>query len=293
MQIIKTKLLRGGAILPTQADKGSNGFDLYYTGERGIVRLDPGDYQMLPTGISVEMPIGTFAFVTPRSGLATKGITIVNSPGLIDCVPSYEKIKTCDGTISVGDIADNPDVDIISYNTETHLQEIDRITDFWCVGEKEVLEIEFDDGSVVRCTETQLIQLKNGEWKKAIELTEEDEVLSLLNLDNSKRIKRVSSIGKDKVYDMTVARNSNFIVSGGTVLHNCSYRGEIKVILHNINNTKDPYYTDNGSVGEIEIHPNDRIAQLVFLQQEYCELMLVDELNETERGDKGFGSSGR
>ena len=42
-------------------------------------------YEMIPTGIYVELPEGTFGMVTPRSGLAAKfGISIVNSPGVID-----------------------------------------------------------------------------------------------------------------------------------------------------------------------------------------------------------------
>jgi len=58
------------------------------------------------------------------------------------------------------------------------------------------------------------------------------------------------------------------------------YRGEVMVALHNHSNVPQ------------EISPNERIAQLViapFLKVEYN---LVDELNETVRGEGGFGSTG-
>ena len=40
---------------------------------------------MIPTGISISLPLGTEAQIRPRSGLALKhGITLLNSPGTID-----------------------------------------------------------------------------------------------------------------------------------------------------------------------------------------------------------------
>ena len=65
----------------------------------------------------------------------------------------------------------------------------------------------------------------------------------------------------------------------GTV--DVSYRGELKVNVFNFNDH------------EVEIKPFDRIAQIVIwpvYKQEVCK---VDILSETERGDKGFGSSGK
>lgn len=58
------------------------------------------------------------------------------------------------------------------------------------------------------------------------------------------------------------------------------YRGEIKVILHNAGRQ---YVT---------INPGDRIAQLVIQRYEKAELLEVDELPDTLRGEMGFGSTG-
>lgn len=58
------------------------------------------------------------------------------------------------------------------------------------------------------------------------------------------------------------------------------YRGEVNIILQNV------------SKGERIIKPGDRIAQLVFAKVEKAEWNLVEELEETERGEGGFGSTG-
>lgn len=65
----------------------------------------------------------------------------------------------------------------------------------------------------------------------------------------------------------------------GTV--DASYRGELKVNVFNFNEH------------EVEIKPFDRIAQIVVCPVYKPEVYQVDRLSETERGDKGFGSSGK
>jgi dUTP pyrophosphatase len=49
------------------------------------VELGPGERSLVPTGLAVAIPEGFAGFVQPRSGLAAKhGISIVNTPGLVD-----------------------------------------------------------------------------------------------------------------------------------------------------------------------------------------------------------------
>ena len=58
------------------------------------------------------------------------------------------------------------------------------------------------------------------------------------------------------------------------------YRGEIGVILINLSN-------------EVQsINPGDRIAQIVIAKHEIVTLIETDTLEETERGEGGFGHSG-
>ena len=74
--------LRVDAVLPARAYHGDAGLDLSAC-ER--VELAPGERAVVGTGLAVAIPDGHAGFVQPRSGLADRhGITIVNSPGLID-----------------------------------------------------------------------------------------------------------------------------------------------------------------------------------------------------------------
>lgn len=66
--------------------------------------------------------------------------------------------------------------------------------------------------------------------------------------------------------------------SPGTV--DADYRGEVGVILVNLSNEN------------FEIHPGDRIAQLVFAAHATAQLEAVISLENTERGTGGFGSTG-
>jgi len=59
------------------------------------------------------------------------------------------------------------------------------------------------------------------------------------------------------------------------------YTGEYIVALHN----------DSNDVQVVQ--PKERIAQLVVIPYLICDFNEVSELNETDRGDKGFGSTGK
>ena len=74
--------LRDDAVVPQRAYAGDAGLDLAAC-ER--VELAPGERALVGTGLAVAIPTGYAGFVQPRSGLAAKhGITIVNTPGLVD-----------------------------------------------------------------------------------------------------------------------------------------------------------------------------------------------------------------
>ena len=74
--------LRDDAVVPRRAYAGDAGLDLTAC-ER--VELGPGERAAVGTGLAVAIPDGYAGFVQPRSGLAARhGITIVNTPGLVD-----------------------------------------------------------------------------------------------------------------------------------------------------------------------------------------------------------------
>lgn len=70
--------------LPEYATEGSSGLDLRAAVKDKII-LKAGKVMMVPTNLSVEIPLGYEIQVRPRSGLAAKnGIGVLNSPGTID-----------------------------------------------------------------------------------------------------------------------------------------------------------------------------------------------------------------
>ncbi|HXG38814.1 MAG TPA: dUTP diphosphatase [Bacteroidota bacterium] len=70
--------------LPRYATEGSAGMDICAAVD-GEVVIAPGETMLIPSGFSIELPVGFEAQVRPRSGLAAKhGIGILNSPGTID-----------------------------------------------------------------------------------------------------------------------------------------------------------------------------------------------------------------
>ncbi len=69
--------------LPDYAHEGDAGLDLY--AREGAILHAGGGRALVPTGISIAIPMGYGGFVLPRSGMALKhGISVVNGPGLID-----------------------------------------------------------------------------------------------------------------------------------------------------------------------------------------------------------------
>ena len=68
-----------------------------------------------------------------------------------------------------------------------------------------------------------------------------------------------------------------------------SYRGEVKVALSNSRFGGDSDYLDNTYF----ITKGDRIAQILFQKVPHFELVETEELDDTNRGSSGFGSSGR
>ena len=75
-----------GLALPTYQSTDAAGLDLLAAvpAETPVI-LAPGQYAMVPTGLTIALPPGFEAQVRPRSGLAAKyGVTVLNSPGTVD-----------------------------------------------------------------------------------------------------------------------------------------------------------------------------------------------------------------
>jgi dUTP pyrophosphatase len=85
MEELRLTKLSEKATLPTRAHDSDAGLDLYAAES---ARLAPGARVSIGTGLALAIPEGLAGLVLPRSGLALKhGVTLINSPGLID--PGY------------------------------------------------------------------------------------------------------------------------------------------------------------------------------------------------------------
>lgn len=74
--------LREDAIVPDRAYAGDAGLDLVAC---EVAEIGPGERAVVGTGLAVAIPEGHAGFVQPRSGLAAEhGVTVLNTPGLID-----------------------------------------------------------------------------------------------------------------------------------------------------------------------------------------------------------------
>ena len=88
-------------------------------------------------------------------------------------------------------------------------------------------------------------------------------------------------------YEAQIRPRSGLSIKHGISLINCvgtvdeDYRGEVCVGLVNLSND------------EYTIQPDERIAQMVIARVEQAKIEVVTELSDTERGEGGFGSTGK
>lgn len=88
-------------------------------------------------------------------------------------------------------------------------------------------------------------------------------------------------------YEAQVRARSGLSIKHGITLINAigtvdsDYRGEICVPVVNL------------SADEYTIHPNERIAQMVICKVETANIVVTEELENTDRGSGGFGSTGK
>ena len=87
---------------------------------------------------------------------------------------------------------------------------------------RQLIELEFDNESILRCTPDHLIRLKNGKYKEAKLLTEDDEIDSINTLI---KIKEIETIIPISVYDIEVLNESNShnFCANGVFVHNCIF----------------------------------------------------------------------
>jgi dUTP pyrophosphatase len=88
VRIIRLPDADADVALPSYETAGAAGADIranFAPDDRAGILLAPGEWRLIPTGLSVEIPSGFEMQIRPRSGLALKhGISLPNTPGTID-----------------------------------------------------------------------------------------------------------------------------------------------------------------------------------------------------------------
>lgn len=81
MRYVMTK---PGAKEPMYGTEEAAGIDVYYNGDEAVT-IGPGALAELETDLAVEIPSGCFGMLVVRSGYGWRGLSMLNSVGIIDC----------------------------------------------------------------------------------------------------------------------------------------------------------------------------------------------------------------
>ena len=92
MTKILIKRLFKNVQIPKYETEGSSGLDLAAKLDKDV-NINPGEVEIIPTGLAVSIPKGFEIQIRPRSGLAAKNkISVLNTPGTIDS--DYRGVKS-------------------------------------------------------------------------------------------------------------------------------------------------------------------------------------------------------
>lgn len=171
LRTVKVELVHENAVFPKYAYPSDSGFDLHATEE---VIIGPFGRALVPTGLKVSFDEGYEIQVRPKSGLAIKqGLTVLNTPGTIDCFSKDMKILTIDGEKTIEELKIN-DV-VYSFNEKTLEIEKDVVVSIFDTDEQEIIIFDTDNG-VLEVTPNSEVYTKNG-LKLAKDIKESDEII--------------------------------------------------------------------------------------------------------------------
>ena len=131
-EIVLFKKCHPGASLPVQGTAHAAGYDITACLD-DPVEIAPGQRELIPTGLQMELPVGMEAQVRPRSGLAIKhGLTLLNSPGTIDADYRGEiMVIIINHSSDVFEVTDGMRIGqlVFQYVVTPEIQEADTISD--------------------------------------------------------------------------------------------------------------------------------------------------------------------
>jgi len=176
MTAMKTKnlgveLVHEDAKIPSYAYPSDSGFDLRSTIE---INIPPFGRALIPTGIKLSIPEEYEIQVRPKSGLAlNQGLTVLNTPGTVDCFSEDMKILTISGEKTIKELNIN-DI-VFSFNDKTFEIEKDTVINIFDTEEQEIIIFETENG-ILEVTPNSEVYTKRG-LILAKDIKEDDEIV--------------------------------------------------------------------------------------------------------------------
>lgn len=142
------------------------------------------------------------------------------------CIDEDQEVETLNGFKKIKDL-DSSDM-IACVDTSTGVKKFNNPVNVWCSGEKEVFEIELEDGTIIAATEDHKFFYDN-EWISFKNLIQFDSFmlrrqrawgLGAFKYEFHAMVS-VRNRGLRKVYDIEMPEHHNFVLKGGAIAHNC------------------------------------------------------------------------
>lgn len=291
--------LNSHAQMPAYGSTSAAGADLYSAEDIIVPAMGRC---CVSTGLRVELPAGYYGRVAPRSGLAAKHFIDVGA-GVIDCDYRGEvkvllfNFNNTDFEVKQGDrIAQLicEQIKIGTYEEVTSLETTDRgAGGFGSTGQSTIItgitanpknnKTERPTVRLAKLNENAHTPTYGSEEAAGADLYSAEDVAVPANgkLCVSTAIQIELPFGYyGRVAPRSGLAAKHFIDVGAGVVDS-DYRGEVKVLLFNFNNA------------DFAIKKGDRIAQLICEKIGHCLYEAASELENTNRGDGGFGSTGQ
>ena len=301
-EMLQVKRLSDDAILPVRGSPHSAGYDLASSqdsiikaGERGIVKTD----------LSIACPVGTYARIAPRSGLAVKKFIDVGA-GVVDA--DYRgavgvvlfNFGSEDFEVTKGDRIAQLILEQVSMVDAVEVQDLSETVrgegGFGSTGVKRKQRtvspipspresFSFQEPPVLqvkRHSDSSTIPTRGSPFAAGFDLASAER--TVIKANGKGIVKTDLSIACPPGTYARIAPRSglavkNFVDVGAETV-DADYRGEVGVVLFNFGDK------------DFVIEKGDRVAQLILERVAMVNAVEVDELSDTMRGEGGFGSTG-
>jgi hypothetical protein len=204
-----------------------------------------------------------------------------DAKGTNPCFTGDMRLLTVDGYKTFEELNDS-EVNIFNKDGDISNSKV------WCSGEKEVIELVLNTGSVIRCTPNHIFMLDNGTECVAENLLGK-QIVSYNKIATKPKVMKINKIDMEKVYDFCEPL-TNWGVVEGFIVHNC---GEIILTSKqfcNLTTINLMAFVVNGILDKEELFKAQRLSARAGYRMTLLELELP-EWNKNQKKDRLIGCS--